>query len=94
MLNSIKTEIKTLVRMKSVWICAVVLLVVSLLYVNLNYNTVETEISYLKLIVEEMHGMTGDDGSVDTSSIEETLCEIYKTYNPKMSVNNNMGVLL
>lgn len=92
MINSIKTEFKTFCHLKSIWIAfAVLLVIVSVFYIN-SYNAqiqaVDDEVS----LINEIEA--NSDGDVDYSELTDDLLDIYKTYNPKMALNNFLGLLI
>jgi len=94
MRNSIKAEIKTFVKMKSIWVCITALIVFSALLFNQSYDTAINESTVLHAVMDELYNLAGDDGDIDTSYIEEVALDIYKTYHPKMSINNATGLLI
>jgi hypothetical protein len=94
MWNCIKTEMKTIAKLKSIWIGFLILLLIPSYFLISNYQSIEYEVRNVASLINELKDYEEMGEEVDYSNIEVELGEMFHTYHPQMAINNSLGMLI
>ena len=89
-----KTEIKTLLNMKSISIGLLLLLIIPSYIIYSNYKDAQSQMNYIQIIYDDIQINISEGNEVNTNNIDDDIFMIYKTYEPHMAVNNSFIVLI
>ena len=92
MKECIKTEVKTLIHMKSISIGLLLLLIIPSYFFYSNYEYAKLQVNFFKASYNEIHAITSEE-EIDTTDIDDSISMIHKTYEPHMVLNNSFAVL-
>lgn len=92
--NCFKTELKTILSLKSFYICATIVICVSTYYLINGFSSAALEIETLSTVIEEISAMVAGGTDVDYTAITDEARSIYTTYHPMMSINNSLGIFI